>query len=100
MPYCMRVASMFAQGRWSVAVGGRAAQKFCQLGHWGKGMSRGTAARGGVMSFKADNRAYEKWLRTQCEVVERDLQYKHERMKESPFVFLRATFFRWAGQIE
>jgi Uncharacterized protein conserved in bacteria (DUF2252) len=52
------------------------------------------------MSFKADNRAYEKWLRTQCDVVEPDLDYKHKRMRQSAFVFLRATFFRWAGQIE
>jgi uncharacterized protein (DUF2252 family) len=52
------------------------------------------------MSFKADNRAYEKWLRTQCDVADRDLDRKHVRMKESPFIFLRATFFRWARQIE
>jgi hypothetical protein len=32
--------------------------------------------------------------------VEPDLGYKHERMKKNPFVFLRATFFRWAQQIE
>ena len=52
------------------------------------------------MSFKADNRAYEKWLRTQCDVVDRDLVRKHDRMKEIPFIFLRATFFRWAQRIE
>src|ERR1700761_8567776 len=50
-------------------------------------------------SFKAENHAYEKWLRTQCDVVEKDLDRKHERMKESAFIFLRATFFRWAGRI-
>ena len=52
------------------------------------------------MSFKAENRAYEKWLRTQCDVVERDLDCKHDRMKKSAFIFLRATFFRWARRIE
>lgn len=52
------------------------------------------------MSFKADNKAFEKWLRTQCDVVEEDLAYKHEQMAEDAFVFLRATFFRWAKQIE
>jgi hypothetical protein len=52
------------------------------------------------MSFCAANAEYEKWLRDQCEVVEPDLNYKHERMKKNPFVFLRATFFRWAQQIE
>ena len=52
------------------------------------------------MSFKADNHAYEKWLRTQCDVVEKDLDHKHHRMKKSAFIFLRATFFRWAGTIK
>ena len=52
------------------------------------------------MGFPADNRAYEAWLRTQCRVVDDDLGYKHERMKESAFVFLRATFFRWARRVE
>ena len=33
-------------------------------------------------------------------MVEADLAYKHERMAKNPFVFLRATFFRWARQIE
>jgi hypothetical protein len=52
------------------------------------------------MGFPADNRAYEAWLRTQCRVVDDDLGFKHERMKESAFVLLRATFFRWARRIE
>jgi len=47
-------------------------------------------------SFPDDNAAYETWLRTQCEVVDADLDYKHERMKRNAFVFLRATYFRWA----
>lgn len=46
-----------------------------------------------------DVRRYEDWLRSQCEVVEPDLQAKHERMAESPFVFLRSTYFRWAGTV-
>ena len=52
------------------------------------------------MSFVADNKAYEAWLKTQCAVVKKDLAYKHERMKLDAFTFLRATFFRWAGTIE
>ena len=52
------------------------------------------------MSFRADNAAYEAWLRTQCRVVEADLEHKHVRMKKDPFKFLRATFFRWAKKIE
>jgi hypothetical protein len=47
------------------------------------------------MSFVAANTSYENWMRTQCDVLEEDLLHKHERMKESPFLFLRATFFRW-----
>ena len=43
---------------------------------------------------------YEKWLATQCEVVNKDLAFKHERMRQSAFHFLRATYFRWAGIIE
>ena len=50
-------------------------------------------------SVRDDNAAYETWLRTQCAVVDADLAYKHERMKKSAFVFLRATYFRWARSI-
>src|SRR2546423_4043912 len=52
------------------------------------------------MSFDKDNEKYERWLRKQCRVVEVDLEKKHERMRESAFVFLRATFFRWAKRVE
>ena len=52
------------------------------------------------MSFVSDNEKYEHWLRQQCCVVEADLEKKHERMRESAFIFLRATFFRWAKRIE
>lgn len=50
----------------------------------------------GMMSFRKDNDAYEAWLAKQCDVVAKDLAYKHRRMRENPFVFLRATYFRWA----
>ena len=46
------------------------------------------------MAFADENRAYEAWLRTECAVVDRDLDLKHDLMGESAFVFLRATFFR------
>jgi hypothetical protein len=51
-------------------------------------------------SIKAENRAFVAWLRRQCDVVEADLAIKHERMRRDPFVFLRATYFRWARRIE
>lgn len=52
------------------------------------------------ISFKAENQAFIAWLRRQCDVVEADLAIKHERMHRDPFVFLRATYFRWARRIE
>jgi len=53
-----------------------------------------------VREFKIDNDAFESWLRTKCNVVLADLDFKHQRMKTNAFVFLRATYFRWATQIE
>jgi hypothetical protein len=41
---------------------------------------------------------YEDWLRSQMPVIEADLAVKHEKMAESPFAFLRATYYRWAQQ--
>jgi hypothetical protein len=51
------------------------------------------------MSFRSDNKEYETWLRTQCDVVDEDIDFKHHRMRKSPFIFLRATYFRWARKI-
>jgi hypothetical protein len=58
-----------------------------------------------LMTFNEDNAGFEDWLREQCllngcEVAEADLEYKHDQMASDPFVFLRATFFRWAKRIE
>jgi uncharacterized protein (DUF2252 family) len=57
------------------------------------------------MPFQEMNSSFEAWLRDRCivigcEAVEEDLKRKHERMKKSAFVFLRATFFRWARTID
>lgn len=57
------------------------------------------------MSFQQVNTSFESWLRDRCNdigcpAVEPDLDHKHKRMRKSPFVFLRVTFFRWAMQIE
>jgi hypothetical protein len=51
------------------------------------------------MSFVKDNKAFEKWLAGHCDVVREDIEYKHEQMETSAFVFLRATYFRWARKI-
>ena len=40
---------------------------------------------------------YESWLRKRIDVVEPDLQLKHEKMASSLFVFLRGTFYRWVS---
>lgn len=51
-------------------------------------------------SVRDDVRDYERWLRSQCAVIESGLKAKHGRMRESAFEFLRATYFRWARTIE
>lgn len=39
---------------------------------------------------------YETWLASQLRLLPADLRLKHKRMREGPFPFLRATFYRWA----
>lgn len=51
------------------------------------------------MSFRKDNTAYEAWLAKQCDVVRKDIKRKHHLMEDSAFMFLRATYFRWARKI-
>jgi hypothetical protein len=51
-------------------------------------------------SFKAENAAFERWLGRQCDLVKKDLNKKHEKMRKDAFTFLRATYFRWARRIE
>ena len=43
----------------------------------------------------AATRAYEQWLRSRVDVVESDLNFKHDSMAQSLFSFLLATFYRW-----
>ena len=38
---------------------------------------------------------YETWLSKQLSTVGADLKTKHAEMAQSPFMFLRATFYRW-----
>ncbi|HWO30707.1 MAG TPA: DUF2252 family protein, partial [Candidatus Acidoferrum sp.] len=40
--------------------------------------------------------SYEAWMRNCTAVVSSDLRLKHQQMKESPFLFLRGSFYRWA----
>jgi hypothetical protein len=50
------------------------------------------------MDIRESTIKYEAWLRKELagELVEKDLERKHDKMKESAFVFLRATYWRWA----
>ncbi len=44
--------------------------------------------------IKATN-AYEAWLGQRMPLLDGDLRVKHQRMAQSPFPFVRATFYRW-----
>jgi Uncharacterized protein conserved in bacteria (DUF2252) len=48
------------------------------------------------MNIREATKSYEDWMRNCTVVVESDLRSKHEQMRESPFLFLRGTFYRWA----
>jgi Uncharacterized protein conserved in bacteria (DUF2252) len=50
----------------------------------------------GLMNIVKATRSYEAWLATHTDIVRADVRIKHKEMKRSPFVFLRATFYRWA----
>jgi len=41
---------------------------------------------------------FEQWLSRQVEIVKGHLRHKHVAMGQSPFCFLRATYYRWAQQ--
>ena len=45
--------------------------------------------------------AYEAWMSRELggDVVKADIAHKHKKMRESAFVFLRATYWRWAETI-
>ena len=47
------------------------------------------------MDIVAATRHFEAWLRRRITVVGPDLAYKHEQMRADPFLFFRATFYRW-----
>ena len=53
-----------------------------------------------IQPFNESLENYERWLAGQLDKVWRgDLDTKHEKMRESAFVFLRATYWRWAETI-
>lgn len=48
--------------------------------------------------IKEATRLFEAWLRDQITIVQSDLDKKHQDMSLDPFLFLRATFYRWSQQ--
>lgn len=58
--------------------------------------ARSRPAKRGEVDINEATSSYEKWMRGCTTVITSDLRSKHEQMKESPFLFLRGTFYRWA----
>ncbi|HWW03516.1 MAG TPA: DUF2252 family protein [Candidatus Acidoferrum sp.] len=58
-------------------------------------MSEGKKESTGLPNIHQATSAYESWLGRQMPLLPADLKLKHSRMAESPFAFLRATFYRW-----
>jgi uncharacterized protein (DUF2252 family) len=54
-----------------------------------------------MATIRESARRYEDWLRAQLDgdVLDQDLAKKHDKMRENAFVFLRATYWRWAETI-
>jgi hypothetical protein len=48
------------------------------------------------MNIRQASSQYESWLAAHLRLLPADLRYKHQRMREDPFPFLRATYYRWA----
>lgn len=48
------------------------------------------------MNIHEATRSYENWMRSCTAVNEAHLRLKHKHMRESPFLFFRGTFYRWA----
>lgn len=48
------------------------------------------------MKIFRSTREYENWLGSQLNLVDSAIQQKHKNMASDPFIFLRATFYRWA----
>ena len=61
-----------------------------------KQTSQRRSATSEEQAFDRATASYEAWMRNCTAVVPSDLRSKHEQMKESPFLFLRGTFYRWA----
>jgi hypothetical protein len=62
--------------------------------HSNSGLPRAATDKAG--DIRQATVSYDNWMRSCTTVILSDLRLKHERMKESSFLFLRGTFYRWA----
>jgi hypothetical protein len=47
------------------------------------------------MNIRKATESYEEWMSRHIPLVKVDLRFKHVQMAQSPFAFMRATFYRW-----
>jgi hypothetical protein len=52
--------------------------------------------QGAEPSFEAATQAYLAWMARFCSLDEQGLKLKQAKMRDSPFAFLRSTFYRWS----
>jgi uncharacterized protein (DUF2252 family) len=50
------------------------------------------------MNIRECTKSYEHWMRGCGLIVEHELHDKHTKMRQDPFQFLRATYYRWAQE--
>ena len=62
----------------------------------GSSAVRPSASKDKQLTIESLTASYEAWMRSCTNVLQSDLRSKHEQMKETPFGFLRGTFYRWA----
>ncbi len=48
------------------------------------------------MGILEATRRFEEWLGKRTPLVKSDLAFKHKQMRSDPFLFFRATYYRWA----
>ncbi len=51
-------------------------------------------------SFQEATSSYERWRAQRIPIVAEDLATKHEKLKQSPFVLLRGTYYRFLPEFE
>jgi len=51
-------------------------------------------------SFQEATSSYERWRAARIPILAEDLAVKHEKLKQSPFVLLRGTYYRFLSQFE